>query len=302
MINNYVAPGYEENSLLWDREDGTIFPRVAPRPGDGITFHENWGVDCHLDLPRVPAHLVNRYIDALKFAAKNLAAYSLCRHAGSEFDPDEREIVYYDGYKPYRDAFNAVIDTVFPYRYIDVEIDGRNYPMAIDVLEDNAEKNVGRSFEAAEHERRVAAEKRRLRAEAVRSLIAPWDVSYTKAAPGQRYTRIRVDLSTGHLSAHTADEPAAALDGAVHEWAVPDLNAQQANRVMKAIGADALRIARPQDPAVIAPDAWERIRQVLEGLAPTEVEVTAALDGAKDTPARREQARRRLVTARVKSL
>lgn len=291
----HVAPGYDENSLLWDQEDGTLFPTTRPERGEGTTFRHHWGVDLYIGLPvGLRANVANRYIDALRPLTKALAEHAHMEHVMPDTGlSDYWKIVYTGDYKPYMMAMNQVIEHVFG---SDIDDDGY-------ALQRQAEKDLGVDYSAhgvRATDEQIHARMRQIMTEKIRTLIVDGDASYTPAALGARYTRIRVDLSTGHLTAHTTDDPDAGQN--THEWAVPDLNAQQTNRVMRTIGADALCISRPNDPAAIADDAWERIRQTLEGLAPTVEEVTAALDGAKDTPANRVRARRRLVTARVKSL
>lgn len=285
----YVNSGYTEDGLLWDQEEGTLYPTNRPRPQDARTFRVHWGVDRYLGLPQgLRADIANRYIDALKPIATELANYATKEYVpgdGFSGGNDSYRIVYSDGYEPHMRALEQIIDAI---GYDDFE------------LRHQAENDLG--MDPGYYTPSNAAVESRMRqilTENIRDLIVDGDAHYTPAKPGTRYTIIRADLDTGHLSAHTTGDTPTIGDN-VREWQVSPLNSRQANKLMRLAGSEALRVANPNAPGVIASQAWELLDAVLTAHLISEDEVTAYMGehGIKDTPARRQKALRSVIQAR----
>lgn len=283
----HVSTGYTEDALLWDQEDGTLYPTHRPDPQDSRTFRVYWGVDRYLGLPQgLRADIVNRYIDALKPIAAELARYATKEYIPTDFygGSDSYKIVYSAGHEPYLKAFTDICETDSD--DLDLEIQAQK-----DLGYDSFYNRVGKEA--------IEARMRQIITENIRDLIVDGDADYTPAKPGARYTTIRVDLDTGHLSAHTTDDAPTAGDN-VREWQVSPLNFRQANKLMRLAGSEALRIANPNALGVIASQAWELLDATLTAHLIGEDEVTAYMGehSIKDTPARRQKALHSIVQAR----
>lgn len=271
--------GLTPQTLLWDQEHGTLDHSARPGPGDGITFREYWGVARRLPLPQVHPHAEGRYVRALKDCA-----HALREHAVLEYVPsteyrhhDSWTVDYEEGHQPHL----AMLERILAY-----------------VNDDDL------AWQAARQElnpRREQERLRALRAERIRSLVLEGDASYTPARPGQRYSWIRLDERTGHLSAHTA--PGQEAEG-VRQWRVSPLSARQANQVMRALGVHALRLARPQVPGTVLEDPQARMDEVLASLCidPEQAAEHVRGRGLAPTEKRCEAAVRSLLHARVQQL
>lgn len=282
----YVSTGYTEDALLWDQEDGTLYPTDRPAPQDARTFRVHWGVDRLLGLPQgLRADIANRYIDALKPIAAELAKYATKEYIpGIDSGSDSYRIVYSPGHEPHMKALTDIC-----------EADSDNWE-----LEYQAQKDLGYdSFYNPVSKEAIEARMRQILTENIRDLIVDGDADYTPAKPGTRYTTIRVDLDTGHLSAHTTGD-APTIGDNVREWQVSPLNSRQANKLMRLAGSEALRVANPNALGVIASQAWELLDATLAAHLIGEDEVTAYMGehGIKDTPARRQKALRSVIQAR----
>ncbi|SIO86461.1 hypothetical protein [Nocardiopsis sp. JB363] len=284
----YLDTGYTETALLWNQVDGSLSPTIKPAPHEACTFRVHWGLDRHIGLPTgLRADVANRYINALEPIVVRLAEFATKEYIPTDFygGADGYALVYSDGYEPYMRALEQIIDS---------DHDRHDFGLRL-----QAENDLGMDpGYYTPSEAVVESRMRQIETDRIRDLIVDGDADYTTAQPGARYTLIRMDNKTGHLSAHT--RPADQGEN-VTEWQVSPLSSRQANQVMRKIGSDALRLAHPTAPGVIVSDARQRLETVLARFLIGEDQVSEHLDeqGLKDTPAHRAKALRSLLHTRA---